>query len=145
MTVCVGTLAGIWADRKITSACGKRCARRQKVFANESLIAAAAGENRGVAAVERAVRGGAQAPEALLDAVSDHSEALVLWQGRLWLVSEGDVQAQAAPAAIGSGGEQALAFLSARGKFRPCDVQDAIRYVFSVRDDCGGGITFKSV
>lgn len=139
MTLIVGTPTFICADRKITSDGGDKCPARRKVFRNESLSVGVAGWSKAVSDVECLVKTGASSPSTFMSALGDHSSALCLVYGELWLVEEGDVSKCKWPwYCIGSGADLATGFLGARNAMPSRDrCRAALKFVASRRDDCG--------
>lgn len=145
MTCIVGTPRFICADRRLTED-GGAVSSMIKVARNPWLIAAAAGDAICTLAVKRAVREGARSPDELLEYVGKGSYALVLtWVGLLTLISEGDLwPCRDRVHAIGSGAEQAVAFMHGAGSFTPRIAREAQKFVAKRRADCGGGCDVRS-
>lgn len=140
MTVLIGTPTFICADRKITSDGGDKCPPRKKVFRNDTLIVGVAGWSKAIADVESLLKTGASDPRTLTSAMGDHSSALCLLDGQLWLVEEGEVsRCKYSWYCVGSGADLATGFLGARNAMPSRDrCRQAVRFVASRRDDCGG-------
>lgn len=145
MTCIIGTTRFICADRRITED-GGAVSSMVKVARNPWLIAAAAGDAVCTLAVKRAVREGAERVSDLLPIVGKGSYALVLaWDGKLELISEGEAwPCRERVHAIGSGAEQAVAFMHGAGAFTPRMAREAQRFVAKRRADCGGGCDVRS-
>lgn len=133
------------ADRRITED-GGASSSLVKLAKNEWLIAGAAGLTTSTLAVKRAVRAGAQSAEDLVRYVDTESYALVLlWDGRLQLVSEGTVwPVPDAVAAIGSGADLALGYMHGAGSLSVTCARAAQRFVAKRRVDCGGGCDVRA-
>lgn len=138
MTVLIGTPTFICADRKITSDGGDKCPPRKKVFRNETMVVGVAGWSKAIGDVESLVKTGASDPRTLTSVLGDHSSALCLILGQLWLVEEGEVSRCKYPwYCVGSGADIATGFLGARSALPSRDrCKQAIRFVASRRDDC---------
>ena len=145
MTCIIGSSRFICADRRITED-GGAVSSMVKLARNPWIIAAAAGDAVCTLAVKRAVREGAERAEDLLETVSKGSYALVLaWDGRLQLISEGALwPCTDRVHAIGSGAEQAVAFMHGAGSFGARTAREAQRFVAKRRADCGGGCDVRS-
>lgn len=133
-----GFLAG---DRRVTQ-CGSRSTVPTKVFAGPYLCAGVCGMLADVFQVKKAIRT-AEALEDIQAVLSEDSEALVLKGGKLYCVDSTMVLPMPGPiAAIGSGGDEARAFLAGRRDHTEAGVRAALGYVAGVRCDCGDSVTF---
>lgn len=126
------------ADRRVTE--DGASSSLVKLSKNAWIIAGVAGLATANLDVKAAVRAGAESAEDLLPYIDAHSYALVLsWDGRLRLVSEGQVWPTTGPcAALGSGGDLALGYMHGAGFSVTC-ARAAQRFVAKHRVDCGGG------
>lgn len=145
MTCIVGSDRWICADRRISSDAGERCPNERKIWHGPYLIAAVAGAARCIHKVRRLVMSGdAAEPEALIDAVTDDSHALVLTRaGRLYEVSEGEAYRRRGVYCIGTGGDLARGYLEGRA-LTLANAKAAQRFVARMRTDCGGGVNVGS-
>ena len=145
MTCIIGSSRFICADRRITED-GGALTNMVKVAKNPWLIAAASGLGTATLKVKQAVRAGVQRPEDLLTELDRESYALVLtWDGWLFCLSEGALWPTKGPVyAIGSGAEQAVAFMHGAGSFGARGAREAQRFVAKRRTDCGGGCDVRS-
>lgn len=137
MTVLVATLAGVAADRRVASS-EHRFRPAIKVVRGDGIVAGFCGDNTACAKAMAAVRGGETDPHAL----AEISDGLVVTPAGIYDLSA--KLATRAPKRVpfvaeGSGWCEAQAFLRGRGRWRPADLRDAVRYVGSVRLDCGNG------
>lgn len=148
MTCIVAGERWMAADRRITNDDGGSSSL-VKIAKNPWLIAAASGNATSTLDVKRAVRKGAQSVEDLIEHVDKDSYALVMTldggvfrieSARSWACARGELHA------IGSGGDLALGWLSARWPDQtPLVVREAFRFVSKKRTDCGGGVDFRFV
>lgn len=147
LTCIIGTPTFICGDRKITSDGGDKCPPRKKVFHNATMVVGVAGWSKAISDVESLIKTGASDPRTLTPVLGDHSSALCLIEGQLWLVEEGEVsRCKYSWYCVGSGADLATGFLSARSALPSRDrCRQAIKFVASRRDDCGGGCDFVSL
>jgi hypothetical protein len=137
MTVLVATSLGIAADRKVTGA--EHVFRPStKLVRGDGVVAGFCGDNTACVRAMCAVRGGETDPQVLAELCDG---LLVTAAGRFDLSSKLAFRApKREPFLVnGSGWAEAQAFLRGRGKWRPADLRDAVRYVGSIRLDCGNG------
>lgn len=144
MTCVVGTPTFICADRKIMSDGGDKCPPRRKVFRSATMAVGVAGWSKAISDIESLLKTGATDPKTLLYALGDHSSALCLVNGELWLAEEGEVSKCKYPwYCIGSGADLATGFLGARSAMPSRDrCRAALKFVASRRDDCGARADF---
>lgn len=152
MTCIVAGDGWMAADRRVTEDDGSSSSLI-KIAKNPWLIAAAAGNASSTLDVRRAVRAGAQIVEDLIEHVDKDSVALVMnTDGQLFKIQEKRVWSARQLAAIGSGGDLAIGWLSAiqvdgpwAGQWdtRKRDIRLAFRFVASRRADCGGGVDIR--
>jgi 20S proteasome alpha/beta subunit len=141
MTIIVGSSAFIAGDRRISNDAGDRQPPCNKIFRNKYMVVGVAGFYSAIAAMQHSMRKGACKPEDLIRDMGSHSQALCLWQGNLYDVSEGCVTRIRSPVyAIGTGAHAALGYLAGCGKINDATVRKAIRFTFTLRSDCGDGI-----
>lgn len=137
MTVLVATLQGIAADRRVASS-EHRFRPAIKVVRGDGIVAGFCGDNAACVKAMLAVRAGETDPQTL----AEICDGLVVSPlGVYDLVSKLAARAPKREPFVteGSGWCEAQAFLRGRGKYRPADLRDAVRYVSSVRLDCGNG------
>ena len=139
MTCVIGSPTFICGDRKIMSDGGDKCPSRRKVFRNDYMAVGVAGWSKAITDIESLVRTGSSDPRIFLSSLGDHSSALCLIQGELWLAEEGEVSKCKYPwYCIGSGADLATGFLGARNAMPSRDrCRAALKFVASRRDDCG--------
>jgi hypothetical protein len=147
VTLIIATPAGVWADRKITSDDGARHDPACKVAANLAIVVGFSGDCSAWRRAFDAVRGGEEDVASVATACKG-AHGLVVRRGRLWLLEDGLVwpvrlRRGRRHYAVGSGAEQALAWLAGHGANDPEAIRSAHRYVASVRDDCGCGVDFR--
>ncbi len=139
MTCIVATFAGVWADRRTTGK-GERLFRpARKVLRGDGLVAAFAGNEKDIARAVRAVRDG----ETDVFALAKLSEGVVVNARGRWELS--DKTAARTPRSIpiavgGSGYAEAQAYLYGAGTYDDATIRRALRYVSTVRTDCGDGV-----
>jgi len=143
MTAIVG-VAGpkgfLLGDRRVTDGTGHRWVVPAKVFAGPYLLAGAAGLLACVKRIERAVAK-AEHPSELVECVDDESEALALFRGKLWSIDSDEAyELPQKVFAIGSGGDEARAFMAGRGGDDEAAARAALKFVADVRNDCGDGM-----
>lgn len=150
MTCIVAGKGWLAADRRITDDDGSKSSL-VKIAQNPWLIAAAAGNAVSTLDVRRAVRKGAQLVEDLIEHVDKGSVALVMTlDGHIFKIQEKRVWTERPLAAIGSGGDLALGWLSAmQVDGGPWNQREVIRRAFGFvanrREDCGGGVDIRRV
>lgn len=147
MTCIVAGKGWMAADRRITSEDGS-ASSLVKIAKNRWLIAAASGNATSTLDVRRAVRKGASDPADLIEHVDSSSYALVLLpSGDVHRIEDGRVwPAEQGLAAIGSGGDLALGWLSGAEEYEPIHrgmIRRAFAFVAKKRADCGGGVDFR--
>ncbi len=149
MTCIVAGKGWMAADRRITSEDGSSSSL-VKIAKNRWLIAAASGNATSTLDVRKAIRKGASSPEDLIEHVDSDSYALVLLpSGDVHRIEEGRVwPAERALAAIGSGGDLALGWLSCvevciNPTLNHGVIRRAFAFVEKKRADCGGGVDIR--
>lgn len=139
MTCLVGTFDGIWADRRVTGAGGALFRPARKVVRGDDLVAAFCGSDAHCSRAIAAVRGG----ETDLAAIALLSDGLVVTSAGRWELTSGvatRVPARVPVAVHGSGYAEAQAYLYGAGRFDDETIRLALKYVASVRYDCGDGV-----
>lgn len=140
MSVVVATEHYILGDRRISDDDGIH-RPITKVFRNRYLMAGIIGDYGCILAGECLVtRHHADCPQTFTDVLNSDSEAVVVMNGRIYLVGE-KVREVRGPVAIGSGAHAVLGYLAATGPLTPKICQAAMRYAFTVQPSCGDGIT----
>jgi hypothetical protein len=137
VTVLVATFEGIAADRRVASS--EHSFRPGiKIVRGDGIVAGFCGGNTECAKAMAAVRAGETDPQALAEICDG---LVVTAAGRYDLSAKLATRAPKREAFLvnGSGWAEAQAFLRGRGRWRPADLRDAVRYTNSVRLDCGDG------
>lgn len=144
MTCVIGTTRWLCADRRITSDSGERCANERKVWRNEHLVVAGAGNCARLHKVRAMLAGGVRDPAHLIEAVGEDTHVLVLTRdGRLFEVTEGAVYpVRGGVRCIGTGGDLARGYLEGRA-LTEASARAAQRLVARLRTDCGAGPDFE--
>jgi hypothetical protein len=139
VTCIVATRSGIWADRRVSN--GPTVFRPgTKVARGDGIVAAFCGTNAACAKAMKAVRAG-ETDVADLAAIADG--LVVTEEGKIYELFNGLVErtpAREAFAVNGSGFAEAAAFLSGAQDCSEATVKAALKYVATVRSDCGDGI-----
>lgn len=137
MTILVATFDGVWADRRVSGGPSVYSPAR-KVVRGRGLVAGFCGSSAGALRAMRAVREGETNPD-VLALLSDG--LLVNDRGRWELSSRVATRvSKRFPFLVhGSGYAEAQAFLMGAGAHDAASVRRAIRYVSTVRADCGDG------
>lgn len=137
MTVLVATFQGVAADRRVASS-EHTFRPATKIVRGDGIVAGFCGDNTACAKAMAAVRSGETDPQVL----AELCDGLAVTARGMWELSS--KLASRAPRrepfiTNGSGWCEAQAFLRGRGRWRPADIRDAVRFVSSVRLDCGNG------
>jgi hypothetical protein len=148
MTCVIGSPRWLCADRRITSD-GARSPNERKLWRNQHLIVAGAGDVSRLHRVRAIVAGGLRNPADLIETVADDTHVLCLSrEGAFVEVSAGGVWAipSRGPLAlrcIGTGGDLARGYLEGRA-LTEAAARAAQRMVARLRVDCGGGCDFAT-
>lgn len=141
MTVLVATADGVWADRRVTGGGGALFRPQRKLARTRDgeLVAAFCGSDAGCSRALAAVRGGETDPAALA-MLSDG--VAVTEHGRYELTGgvATRIPARVPVVVHGSGYAEAQAFLYGAGRYDGATIRAALRYVATVRTDCGDGV-----
>ena len=141
MTCIVATARGIWADRRVTGSDGALYRPTRKVVRSPdgALVAAFCGADADCAKAQAAVRQGETDVHALA-ALSDGVAVTARGKYELGGGVAARVPARVPLAVGGSGYAEAQAFLYGRGRYTDATIRAALRYVSTVRTDCGDGV-----
>jgi hypothetical protein len=144
MTCLIATFSGVWADRRVTGTDAARYTPARKILRGTGLVAGFCGDDSACSKAFDAVRKG-ETDVAVLAALCEG--VLVDRRGRweLWDGVAVRVPKRVPVAAHGTGCGPALAFLAGRGKYDNRAVRDALRYVSTVRTDCGDGVDYLAL
>jgi len=140
----VATFEGICADRRVTGGAGYIFPSHVKILRGDGMVAGFCGSNTDCAKAMRAVQDG----ETDVQVLAGLCDGLVVNKAGRWELSE--KLAAKAPKRIpfltnGSGWSEAQSFLVGAGKHDPETVKRAVKYVASVRYDCGDGVNWLSL
>lgn len=139
MTCLVATFEGVWADRRVSDSAGLRYRPTRKVVRGDDLVAAFCGDFPQYARAIAAVKAG----ETDVHAIAALSDGVVVNERGRWELEGGiavRVPASTPIAVGGSGYTEAQAFLYGCGEYDDAAVRRALRYVSTVRTDCGDGV-----
>jgi hypothetical protein len=144
LTCIVATSEGIWADRRVTGGSTRYRPTRKVVRGrgedgDAPIVAAFCGDDADCSKAMAAVRGGETNPQALA-ALSDG--VVVTSRGRYELSGGVAVRVpKRVPLAVGgSGYAEAQAYLYGAKRYDDQTIRAALRYVSTVRTDCGDGV-----
>lgn len=138
MTCLIATPAGIWADRRITSADGTVWRPGRKIAGNDALVAGFCGSTGPCERARCAVKAGESDPQEL----AKICDGLAVNEAGVWELDSGAakrVPSRFPYSVAGSGHAEAAAFLAGAGAADDATIRQALRYVAKVRWDCGDG------
>lgn len=129
------------SDRRV-SGDGERFRPADKVFKNDDLLVGVVGNFSAVRAMKKLMKpgDGPRNPDDLMVAIDDESMALCVYEGRLYEITNDDVECiPERYHAVGSGQHAVLGFLAGKD-IDVATCKDAIKIACTFRIDCGDGV-----